>query len=100
MTIMRCALARCCIHRFSASLRKCSSWLGTLTRCCTGDLTDSKTVTCMHLHAATGDNGTIYGSGDEDLKILFKTARMKVKLAKCISESVDAEHTDGKGRSE
>ena len=98
MTIMRCALARCCKDRFSASLRKCSSWLGTLTRCCTGDLTDSKTVTCMH--AATGDNGTIYGGGDEDLKILFKTARMKVKLAKCISESVDAEHTDGKGRSE
>ena len=100
MTIMRCALARCCIHRFSASLIKCSSWLGTLTRCCTGDLTDSKTVTCMHLHAATGDNGTIYGGGDEDLKKLFKTARIKVKLAKCISESVDAEHTDGKGRSE
>ena len=52
------------------------------------------------MHAATGDNGTIYGGGDEELKILFKTARMKVKAAKCISESVDAEHTDGKGRSE
>ena len=50
------------------------------------------------MHAATGDNGTIYGGGDEELKILFKTARMKVKAAKCISESVDAEHTEGKGR--